>query len=215
MASYSYKLRSNTDLCHFCAPSDKDFGVQCLLLRENNNIRSVTVQYYNVAMQMYENRLGFTPKDFVFIQVAAPNNSFQSFDAEKYKLIITASAYFKLLEFFSSEWAHVQKRFDSDYGDLKSNSEWISLNPGISFRGPADIYYKLPLDTTNTFSLDLAVTKRMDSGKVTVSLNYTDPKLGCLALPIGPMLQLTQDYAYLKSLYDYKEPLATKKSRQS
>jgi hypothetical protein len=215
MASYSYKLRPNTDLCHFYPPTETDYGVQCLLLRENNNIRSVTVQYYNVAMQLFENRVGYSPKDFVFIQVASPNTKFGPFDAEKYKLIIVASAYFKVLEFFASEWTHVQKRIDADYGDLKANQEWISINPAISFRGPADIYYKQPLDSTNTFVLDLAVTKRIDSGKVTVSLNYSDPKLGCLSLPVGTMLQLAQDYAYLKSLYDYKEPIATKKSRQS
>lgn len=214
MAGFSYKLREKTDLCHFSLPTEKDYGVQCIILKESNNIKDITAQHVDVAKALFEGRPQYSPKDLAFIHVAQPNQHFTSFDNEKFKIIITASAYFKMLEFFASDWSVVQTRFDSDFEDVKSKQEWIAIDPtSISFRGHADIMYRLPLDVGNTFALDLIAIKRMDTGKSMLSLVYTDPMFGYTSLPPGPMVQLAKNWTYLKSLYE--EGMSVKKKRMS
>jgi hypothetical protein len=219
MGSFTYKLKENTDLCHFCLPSEKEFGIQSIILREQSNLRDITTVHYNLGRSIYENRLGFEPKDLALIQVTTPNKAFEGFDNEKYKIIIAAHAYFKLLEFYDKDWIMVQKRLISDFEDIKSNNEWISLNHSISFRGSADIYYRQTLDVAKTFELNLLASINIDTGKTRVSLAYTNATMGSLTLPEAPMIRLAKDSTYLRSLYDYKEELpstpAIKKSRPS
>lgn len=165
---------------------------------------------------LFENRSSPTGKrDVVFLQVASPAKAFDHFDAEKYKIIVTADAYFKLLQFFQSEWQLVKKRLDSDHQDIKTNREWISISPTISFRGPADIVYQFVLDATNTFALNLVVTKSFDNGKTNITLCYTDETMGSIHLPALALTEMAKDLPYLRSLYEYKEGLISKKSRQS
>lgn len=203
MAGFSYKLKENTDLCHFCLPTEKEYGVQCIIIRENNDCRDMTLQHLPVVKTLLESRPLSVPKDLAFIHIALPNSNFNSFDNEKYKIIIPASAYFKLLDFFQTDWPFVQNRLESDFQDVKSSQEWIAIDATcISFRGPADIMYRMPLDMTNSFALDLVAIKRMDTGKCMLSLVYSDSTLGCLSLPPQPMLQLAKRSAYLKSLYE-------------
>ena len=110
MTSYSYKLKENTDLCHYFLASEKEYGVQCIILREKNKPNDITQKHLNVVKCLFENRISHSPKDVAFIQVAPPAKAFEKFDAEKYKIIIVADAYFKLLQFFNSDWPLVRKR---------------------------------------------------------------------------------------------------------
>lgn len=200
MASYSYKLKENSDLCHFCLSSEKEYGVQSIILRHNKKT-------HHALLKNRSHRL-------VFMHVASPGKAFEVFEHEKYKIVIVADAYFKLLQFFHSDWPLVLKRVESDYLDMKTDVEWIGLKPSISFRGPADIIYRLPLDETSEFRLDLVVTRREDTGKTQISLVYTDATLGYLNLPPEPMMRLAEDHASLLSLCGYKETLCIKTSSQ-
>jgi hypothetical protein len=212
MASYSYKLKDSSDLRHFIMSSEKEYGVQCVILRD---CRDHTAQHSNMVKLLLDSRPQSSNKDVAFLQVCSPGKAFELFDHEKYKLILATKAYFKLLEFFQTEWPLVFKRIELDYQALKAKKDWISLNPSISFRGPADIVYRSPLDTTNTFVLDLVITKRIDNGKTNITLMYTDENMGSLHLPPQAMVQLAQSYPALTSLYDYKDQASTKRSRQS
>lgn len=215
MASYSYKVKDNADLCHYVHSSEKDYGVQCVILREATQIKDYSPQHYAGIKSLFENRPQGSSKEVVFLHVASPGKVFEKFDQEKYKLVMTAKAYFRLLDFFKSEWQLVVKRIESDYQDIKAKKEWIQINPSVSFRGSADIIFKLPLDSTNTFALDMVVTKRFDTGKTNIMLTYTDETLGSVHLPPFPMVHLAQDMAYLTSLFNYKDEVITKRSRQS
>lgn len=214
MASYSYKLKENTDLCHYVHASEKDYGIQCVIVRDYNLVKEHTIQHYSAIKSLFENRPQGSLKDIAFLHVASPGKAFDKFDAEKYKLVMTSKAYFNLLDFFHSEWSLVMKRMESDYQDIKTKKEWITLCPTMSFRGAADVVYEMPLDVTNTFALHLSVIKRVDTGKTNITLAYTDDSLGSTHLPPGPMVHLAQDANYIAKLFDYKEPLATKRSRQ-
>ena len=213
MASYSYKVKETTDLCHYILASEKDFGVQCIILRDANTCKECSPHYYSLFKTHFETAI--KQSGAAFLQVSSPGKAFEKFDHEKYKLVLPARAYFKILEFFNSEWPLVQKRCESDYQDMKEKKEWISLTPSISFRGPADAIYKQTLDVTNSASLDLTVIKRCDTGKTNITVAYSEGKLGTIHLPPGPMVELAQECAYISSLYDYKEAIITKRSRQS
>lgn len=213
MACYALKLRSNTDVCHHAFSTEKDCGVQSLILRETSNIKSVTVQHVGVAKTLFENRLGYSPKDLVFIQVSQPTKKFEHFDSEKQKIVITVDAYFRLLEFFKNEWPVMLKRIDSDFEELKSKQEWKKYSSSISYRGLGDISFTLPLDATKTFALELSIVKDTDTGKMVIMLAYTDSLLGNCPLPLLPMLQLSQDLACLKTLYKHREGMPIKKKR--
>jgi hypothetical protein len=204
MSSYSYKLKEKSDLCHYVMSSEKDYGVQAVILRENSP--------HNVSKVITE---GKSCKDVVYLHVASPGKAFECFEQEKHKLIIAPKAYFQLLQFFHSDWPLVFKRLEVDYQSLKARTDWIALDPAISFRGPADIVYKCTLESATTFALHLVITKRIDNGKTNISLAYTDESMGSMHVPPGPMAHLAQTGDYLRSLYDYKEPVATKRSRQS
>lgn len=209
--SYSYKLRENSDLCQYQLASEKEFGVQCCLFRDSKSCKEFSSHYYNLYRTHYET--GLTTA--AFITVAPPNKAFEKFDQEKYKIVIPARAYFKLLDFFLTEWPLVVKRCECDYNDMMERREWITLTPSISFRGPADVIYRQTIDATTAVNLDLVVTKRGDStGKITVSLVYTEEKLGSINLPPFPMLQMAQEIGYLNDLYEYKETIIPKRSRQ-
>lgn len=209
MASYSYKLRENTALCHYKLASEKEFGVQCCIFKDSNSCKEFSSQYYLLYKTNFENKqLGAA-----FLQVSPPGKGFEKFDQEKYKIVISVKAYFKVLEFFVSEWFLVLKRSESDYNDLMNCKEWLSLTPSISFRGPADVIYKSIIDSTSTTDLDLVVTKRGDkSGKMNISLVYTDEKLGSIHLPPNTMIKLAQELSHLIAIYEYKEVVSTKKS---
>jgi hypothetical protein len=214
MASYSYKIKENADLCQYIHSSEKDYGVQCVIMREANNIKEYSPHHYAGIKTLFESRPQDSVKEVAFLHVAPPAKAFEKFDQEKYKLVLTAKAYLKVLEFFQSEWSLLFKRMESDIQNIKAKKEWITLNPNISFRGAADIIFMTPLDTTNTYALNLVVTKRIETGKTNITLSYTDETLGSLHLPPAAMDYLAQDTAYLTKLLDYKEPVATKRSRQ-
>jgi len=209
-----YKRQEDTDLCHFVHASEKDYGVQCVIVRDFGLVKEYTIQNYPCVKSVYENRPQGSLKDVAFMHVASPGKAFERFDQEKYKIVMTSKAYFNLLNFFHSEWSLVVKRIESDYQDIKSKKEWITLCPTMSFRGMADIVYKLPLDDTNSLALNLVVTKRVDNGKTNIALTYTDETLGSIHLPPGPMVHLAQDKEYIVKVFDYKEPVVTKRSRQ-
>lgn len=213
MASYTYKLKEIADLCHFSLATEKDFGVQCVMLRDLTASQEYTIQHCNVINALMEGREK-SLKDVAFLHVASPGKGFDRFDQEKYKLVLTGRAYIRLLEFFHSDWPLLQKRLDMDYQNIRSKKEWISKYPSVNFRGPADIVYTLPLDATNTLSLDLVVTRRCENGKTNIWLGYTDEKLGSVHLPNQTMSILAKDLANMKSLYDYKEGPANKRGRQ-
>lgn len=212
MASYSYKLKDNSDLCHYKLASEKEFGVQCCLIRDANNCKDYSTHHYTLYQSMYESK----QPGAAFLQVSTPGKAFDKFDQEKHKIVIPVKAYFKLLEFFISDWSLVLRRCESDYNDMKQGNGWISLTPSISFRGTADVIYKSILDSTNVADLELIITKRGDTlGKMNIMLAYTDEKLGSIHLPPAPFSRLAQELSHLVDLYEYKEIIATKKSRQS
>lgn len=211
---FFFNLRDKSDMCHFCLTSEKDYGVQVIILREKNP-NDITQKYLHIVKTIIDSKQNTENKNIVFMQVAAPAKAFDHFDNEKYKLILSVEAYFNLLHFFQADWPMVKKRLDSDFQDIKSNRAWISLTPTISFRGPADVNYQTTLDTTNNYSLNLMVTKQYDSGKTNITLGYTDDSLGSTHLPYTAMMALAKDLAYIKSLCEYKEGPPSKKSFQS
>lgn len=212
MTSFSYRLRDNSDLCHYLLSCEKEFGVQCCLFRDSKKCKEFSSHYFNLFRTHYETGLSTA----AFLQVAPPNKAFEKFDQEKYKIVIPVKAYYKVLDFFLTEWPLVVKRCECDYNDMMAGTEWITLTPSISFRGPADIIYRQTIDSTTAVNLDLVVTKRGDStGKITVCLVYTEEKLGNINLPPFPMLQMAHEMKFLKDLYEYKETIIPKKSRQS
>lgn len=211
MSFYNYSLRQNADLCHYFLASEKDHGVQSIILR-NKSPSDITKKYLHVVKSLCDSKMGQGKRDVVFLQVASPAKAFDTFDAEKYKIILGVDAYFKLLHFFQSDWQLVKNRLDSDYNDIKTNLAWISLSPSVSFRGPADIVYQATLDTSNTFALNLVVTRQHDKGKTNITVTYTDENLGSVHLPSVAMTALAKDLTYLKTLYEYKEGLILKRS---
>lgn len=212
--AFTYKPKDGFDLCHFTLASEKEYGVQVIILNEKSSIKEVTEQHYNTVKTLFENRVGQFSKKLAFIQVAPPAKGFEPFDKEKYKIVIIANAYFKLLEFFKTEWPIVQKRFESDFKDLKSNREWMPIKPfSISFRGEADVAYKLQLDATSAFTLDFVATKHADTGKFVLSIAYSSDVMGSLVLPLQSMVKLAQEVDFLKTVYNYKETQPAKKIR--
>lgn len=212
MALYSYKLKEHTDLCHFIPSSTTDFGVQCTVLREGQNIKEYTGQHYNIIKTLFEGR---QHQDVALLVVTQPGKSFEHFDHEKFKLALVPKAYFRVLEFFQTEWPLVYKRIESDFQNMKGKKEWLNLIPTISFKGPADIQYQLIVDSTDHVELVLKVTKSHELGKTNITLCYSDEHLGSIHLPPLTMVKLAQDRGYLNTLFNYKETLSTKKSRQS
>lgn len=213
MASFSFQLRDTNDLCHFILASEKDYGAQCLFLSETSSTKDYTVHFVKILRQLNDGRAQ-PIKDVAFLHVVPPGQSFNSYDNEKCKLALTTKAYFRMMDFFKSELPLVIKRMDADCLAMKQKNDWIKIFPDISFRGIADCVYKLPLDTTNTFVLDLVVFRRGDSGKTNISLNYSDEKLGSVNLPPATMTNLANGVNNLTHLYNYKEPSPPKKTRQ-
>lgn len=215
--NFNYKLKDSSDLCHYILSSESEHGVQCIFLRENNSPLDITQKFVNLPGLLFENRLGFQGKrDVVFMSVAPPAKGFDLFDEERQKIILTTEAYFKVLQFFQSDWPLVKMRLDSDYEDIKTCREWITLTPSISFRGPADIVYQMTIDETCILILNLVITRSYDTGKTNIRLVYTDDRLGSINLPSGAMSELAKEVDYIKSLYyDYKNMLVLKQSRQS
>lgn len=205
MATYTYKPREGCDLRHSIPSAEKEYGVQCIIARDIKEHASDLIKI------VCENRC----KDVAFLHIAIPGKTFESFDHEKYKLVLTPKAYFKLLEFFVSDYNLVMKRMESDYLAIKGKKVWLTLQTETAIRGPADIVFTLPLDVTNTFALELIITRRVDINKTNILLAYTDEAMGLVNLPPQPMMMLAASHAYLNSLYNYKEQPAAKKSRQS
>lgn len=209
MATYNLKVREHSDLCHFTLATEKEYGVQCIFLKDPNQQREYTALHKSVVKALQE-----ASKDIVFVQVTGPGKAFEKFDLEKHKIIITSKAYVSLLEFFQKEWPLLQTRIETDYHDMKNKNEWKSYGPTLSFRGGADIVFKYPLDTTASYSLEFVVVKKFDSGKTNISLQYVHEQMGSCHLPPVSMMKLAQDYALLTGLCDYKEPSPSKRNRQ-
>lgn len=159
---------------------------------------------------------GNTSRDVAYLRVSSPGKAFETYDREKYKMPITMAAYFELLKFFKTEWRMVESRIEMDHKNMMDKREWLSLCPTISFRGGANICFKTQLDSSNCFTLDLVIRKNFETGKRTVSLEYSAENMGKLVVP-GPVLeQLAKDKDFLVGLSkgEYKEAPVTKRSRQ-
>jgi hypothetical protein len=159
---------------------------------------------------------GNTSRDVAYLRVSNPGKAFETYDREKYKLPITMAAYFDLLKFFKTEWRMVESRIEMDHKNMLEKREWMSLCPTISFRGGANICFRTQLDSSNCFTLDLVIRKHYETGKRTVSLEYSEESMGKLIVP-GPVLeQLAKDKDFLLGLSkgEYKEAPVTKRSRQ-
>ena len=108
---------------------------------------------------------------------------------------------------------------ESDFKKMNDQKECLTLRQNFSFRGKADIEFRQCLDQSNAFNLDLLMTKCCDTGKKTVTLQYTDKAMGKLTLPPKVMEQMGQDLpylvGYLEDGFDYKELQENKKMRQS
>ena len=211
---YSYKPKEQVDLCHFNLASEKDYGVQCVILREAQDIKEYTAHHSTIVKSLYEGR-PYKLKDVAFLQVASPGKAFGHFDQEKYKIALVPRAYFKVLEFFQTEWPLVSKHIEADHQGVKSKREWISAFPSITFRGRADVQFEVIVDTTDHLKLSIKVTKNPDIGKSNISLVYSYETLGSIHLPPLAMVKMANDLAQLSTLYNYKEEVPAKKSRQS
>lgn len=201
-SSLTYKLREKTDLAHKIDAAEKEFGVLCTIIRNTNECKEFS-PLFNVFKTIYESQLS---DGAAFLQVCPPARPFEKFDQEKYKIVIPIQAYFRLLDFFVHEWSLVLKRVEADYNDMKERKRWFVLTPSFSFRGYADVIYRLQLDSTNVADLDIVVTKHGDNaGKRNIRIVYTDERLGSISLPINPMLTLAKELPQLMDLYEYKE----------
>lgn len=214
MASYSYNLSDNNNVCHYILPNEKDYGVQSIIIRNCISVAECFKIHAHIVDQLFFDRPS-EPKDVVYMQVTGPGKAFDSYDKEKHKLPITLKAYIQLLNFFYTDYHLVLKRIDADYHVMKAGKEWLSLFPTVTFQGPADIIYKCPLDSCKTFGLDLTVTRRVDIGKTSVTLKYTKEDMGMIYIQPPAMLYLAQDRDFIASLLNYKGGSTPKRSRQS
>jgi hypothetical protein len=246
-ASYTYKLRDASQLLHYLPSSENEFGVQCCMIREGpmsveEAVKSITSPTTSASKREY--RALVTPsaspaphqefaahaslvktlfddrnkrRDVAYLRVCPPGKSFETYEKEKYKLAMTIRAYLDLLRFFKSEYHLVSKRMEQDRKHMMDKTEWLPLLPTVSFKGGADIDYRLPLDRANTFDLELVIKKKFDATHKTIMLQYTDEKMGYIMLP-GPVMEiLCKDLPFITSFLDgeYKEASTSKRSRQS
>jgi hypothetical protein len=212
MTTYEYKPKENCDLCHFVASSEKEYGVQCVILKSMEHVKQYTAQQTDVIKTLCDGR-GI--KDLAFLHIAPPGKSFESFDYEKNKLMLVPKAYLKLLEFFNNDCPGLMKKMEADHQSLKSKIGWHPVKADTTIRGPADIVYTSILDVTHAFVLKLTVLKRIDTGKTSMTLAYSDEAMGSVHLPPQPFSVLCHNWAFVSGLYNYKDPVPSKKSRQS
>lgn len=158
-------------------------------------------------------------QDMAYLKVSSPGRIFDTYEKEKQKIPITLSAYLELLKFFKMEYRLVDNHMESDFKKMNEQKECLTLRQNFSFKGKADIEFKQCLDQSNAFNLDLLMTKCSDTGKKTVTLQYTNKAMGRLTLPPKVMEEMGQDLPYLLSFledgFDYKELQESKKTRQS
>lgn len=209
---FAYKSRESCDVCQFVKSSEKEYGVQCIIIDEANNPKQYSSQHSNVIKTITS---GKPYKCVAFLQVSSPGKAFDMFDNEKYKIVILASAYFRLLEFFHSEFTDTMARMDEESIIIKNKKEWILAEPGLSFRGLADIIATLPLDSGPTYSLELVITRRLDINKTNIVLAYSDETMGIVNLPYLAMVQMARQHLAVVSLNNYKDIVPAKKPRQS
>lgn len=251
-ATYTYKLKDASELLHFIASSEVEYGVQCSMIKESKStaavssaVKSITspnssalkneykalvdpsppvhhkefLVHSSLVNTLFEDRPGGgnVHRDVAYLRVSSPGRAFEPYDKEKNKLAITLSAYLKLLNFFKSEYHLVENRMESDYKNMLEKKQWLPLGPTISFRGAANIEFKLILDHSNAFNLELVIVRKFDyGGKRSIYLQYTDASMGRISLPGTVMVELSRDLPYISSLLDgeYKEAMDVKRSRQ-
>lgn len=211
---FSQEAEENTDICHFNIASEKDYGVQCVILREAHSIKEYTAQHSNIFSVLFEGRTQNT-KDVAFLHVASPGKAFGHFDKEKYKIALLPKAYFNVLEFFKTEWPLVFQHMETDYQAAKVKKEWIWYSPTINIRNPGHITFQKIIDSAGPLKLTLQITKNVKIGKTNISLFYSDETMGSIQLPPLTMVNMANDLASLNSLYHYKDEVPSKKSRQS
>ena len=171
----------------------------------------------HIVKKLFEDRPGKAlKKDVAYLKVSSMGKAFESYDREKNRLVMILPAYFELLRFFKTEYRMVLNRMESDYRSMMEGTDWFSLCPTISFRGPADTVFSTVLDSSNGFDLKLTMTNRLEMGKKNIVLHYTDESMGRLSLPGEVMEVLAKDMTFLEGLSngEYKESSVAKKSRQ-
>lgn len=208
---FTYRPREAFDLCHYVQASEKEHGIQCVMLRETTDHREYTVEHIKTVKTIIS---GKQCKRVAFLHISVPGKAFCLFDDEKYKIVLPAKVYIKLLEFFSNDYHLVMKRMDDEGEALKNKKDWIIAKQGTSFRGLADIVATLQLDSGNSYTLELVITRRLDINKTNIVLAYSDDSMGLVNLPPGPMLQLASIYSAPNALQIYKEQGQSKKLRQ-
>ena len=213
-STYTYKLSKASELSHFILSSEKEHGIQTFIFKDCVKIREEYASHGPLVDTLYAERPEVS-KDIVLLQVAHPGKSFAKYADDKHKIALTLGAYLELLKFFRGEYSKLMKRIDTDIKNMTTKSEWMMLNPFISFRGPADILFKQVLDATGKFSLDLHIYKEWEQGTLSMTLAYSDEKMGSIPLPLAPMKQLARDLPTISSLVDYKETSPNKRHRQS
>ena len=213
MAQYSYNLTDANEICHFVLPNEQDYGMQNTVLRNCGTLKEPYKVHAHIVDKLFQEN---EPRDVVFMQMTGPGKAFESYDKEKHKIPITLRAYIELLKFFANDYQLLLKRIDGDNHLMTNGKEWLSLTPAISFKGPANITYRKTLEKPPTgVELELQVVRRVDLGKTSITLRYSDEDLGMLYLHPSALVYLAKDRAYISSLVTYKGASTPKRSRQS
>lgn len=213
-STYTYKLNKACELWHMILSSEKEHGVQAFIFKDCKKIKEEFLTHAPIIDLLYADKPD-AARDVVFLQVSPPGKTFAKYSEDKHKLCMTLGAYLDLLKFFRNDYTKMSKKMDTDMKLMGNKSDWLSLNPFISFRGPADIYFKLVLETTPHHTFELTITKEYDTGNLLARLVYSEDKMGSISLPLATIKTMSRDLPTINDLVDYKETGPNKRQRQS
>lgn len=151
-------------------------------------------------------------RPIVLLQVSDPGRPFARFAAERHKVVLSADAYLRLLDWFPREYGEVTRLLDAEYartaGPAAQQGEGaFYLHENAFIVGRPHVSLATVLDSGPDYELVLEVVKKGDSGQQTVSLHYesADAALGGCHLPPKPLSELCATADHARSLARYIE----------
>ena len=172
-ATYNFRLARANKLRHQILASGPQLGIRCFITREDGE-----------------------EEGQVDMQVSRP---MAAFFGDEPKLVMSIEAYINLLHFFHTEYSILEKRMIHDHQNMKEQTEWMLLNPFLSFCELADIHFGIGITET----LRLEITKKAIDGNMPATLK--DEGGASLVFTPETMKILSHDLPLLREVLHYKK----------
>jgi len=198
-----YPIDNNCVLKHVIYPSETEFGVHVLILKDKrggptNDVGPVMQEKIKPFLKKHDCRP-------VILQTCLPGSNFDNLEIDKSAVVMTHENYLNLLKFFSQDWNRISARIASDCKEMSTGTDFCPISSALFFKSEGMARYKCDLGKYGKDQLFLIVQGNALNNFIEMyfQINSKLTWEGIFLSPM-PMMLLSKDLETLENILNYK-----------